>query len=178
MTLIIQVLTTIALAVGGAAALPEGVRPGKTFGGPHGDEYSDLELVSPGQVVNSVTIRGSDRVDAVGLDVTDPDGQQLLLYHGGDGGESKTLILSKDEHIVGVFAQWVKYYRKTRLMYLKFTTDKNNTISGGYYDKETDKQDSDNAPKGFQLGGFEGYCGNELDSMRSLWTSIEPDQQD
>ncbi|ETP07256.1 hypothetical protein F441_16435 [Phytophthora nicotianae CJ01A1] len=46
-------------------------------------------------------------------------------------------------------------------MYIEFTTDAGNTISAG---SPTDKIGKDSAPEGYQLGGFVGYSGNELDS--------------
>ncbi|ETI56110.1 hypothetical protein F441_01260 [Phytophthora nicotianae CJ01A1] len=174
MKLILQVLTTLAFAAGVAAALQDGVQLGVTRGGPHGDAYSDLEIVSPGQTVHSITIRSSDRVDAVGLNVTSPSGQNTILYHGGDGGDKDTRWLAKGEHIVGVEAHWDKYYRKTRLVYIKFTTDKGNEIYGGTKTDDLNKKASETAPKGFQLGGFVGYSGKELDSMGPIWTSIKP----
>ncbi|ETI34523.1 hypothetical protein F441_18799 [Phytophthora nicotianae CJ01A1] len=171
MKFIFQVFAAAAFVAGGATALEKGVLLGQTFGGPHGDKFSDLEKVSPGQTVRSITIRSADRIDAVSLEVVDPSGQKTTLYHGGDGGDSNTILLGADEHIIGVQAHWGKYYRKTRIMYIEFTTDKGNTISGG---TPTDNVGKDIAPEGYQLGGLAGYCGNELDSLGAIWTSIEP----
>ncbi|KAG2987449.1 hypothetical protein JG687_00013525 [Phytophthora cactorum] len=171
MKFIIQALTTMAVVVGGAAALDNGVQMGVTFGGPHGKKYSDLDLASPGQTVRSITIRGNRRVDAVSLDVTDLAGQTTTLYHGGGGGHANTLTLAENEHIIGIEAHWDKYYGKTRVMYVEFTTDAGNTISGGKPVKNIGK---DSAPEGYQLGGFVGICGKEIDSVGAIWTSIEP----
>ncbi|ETI30574.1 hypothetical protein F441_22216 [Phytophthora nicotianae CJ01A1] len=174
MKFIFQVLATLALVTGTASALDKGILLGETFGGPHGDKYSDLDLVSPGQIVNSITVRSADRVDAVSLNVTDLTGQTTILYHGGKGGDSETLQLDQGEHIIGVQAHWGKYYRKTRLMYVEFTTDKKRTISGGTPAVDADRMGKDSALEGYQLGGFVGYSGNELDSMGAIWTSINP----
>ncbi|KAG6952216.1 hypothetical protein JG688_00013376 [Phytophthora aleatoria] len=171
---IFQVLAAVALVACGASALENGVLLGETFGGPHGDKYSDLDLASPDQTVRAITIRSADRVDAVCLDVTDLSGQMTTLYHGGNGGDAETLTLPEGEHIIGVQAHWGKYYRKTRLMYVEFTTDKGNVISGGTPAEDADRKGKDTAPEGYQLGGFVGYSGNELDSMGAVWTSIEP----
>ncbi|KAF1787206.1 Jacalin-like lectin domain [Phytophthora cactorum] len=174
MKLILQVLTTVALAAVGDALLRDGIIPGKVYGGPHGKKYSDEELIAPGQTVNSITIRSSDRVDSVCLDVTDRSGQNSQLCHGGDGGDEKTLELGEDEHIIGIQAHWGKYYRKTRVMYVKFTTDKGNAIFGGTPTDNTEKKDKEEADDGFQLGGFHGFSGNELDSVGAIWTAIDP----
>ncbi|KAG3079439.1 hypothetical protein PI124_g20350 [Phytophthora idaei] len=44
---IFQVLAAVALVACGASALENGVLLSETFGGPHGDKYSDLDLISP-----------------------------------------------------------------------------------------------------------------------------------
>ncbi|ETO75321.1 hypothetical protein F444_09053 [Phytophthora nicotianae P1976] len=95
------------------------------------------------------------------------------MVHGGDGGDKNTLTLGEDEHITGIEAHWGKYYRHTRILYIKFTTDAGNTISGG---TQTDQIGKDGAPEGYQLGGFVGYSGNEVDSVAAVWTRIERTQ--
>ncbi|KAF1786141.1 Jacalin-like lectin domain [Phytophthora cactorum] len=159
MKFIVQVLAAMAFVAGGAAELQDGVQLGETFGGP------------TATTVRSITIRASDRVDAVSLDVADLKGLTTTLYHGGGGGDPNTLALGENEHIIGIEAHWGKYYRHTRIMYIKFTTDAGNTISGG---NPTDQIGKDSAPDGYQLGGFAGFCGDELDSVGAIWTSIKP----
>eukprot|EP00644_Phytophthora_capsici_P006859 jgi/Phyca11/103467/e_gw1.8.492.1 len=83
-----------------------------------------------------------------------------------------------EEYITGIEVHWGKYYRKTRVMYIEFTTNKGKTISGGTPQENTDKMGTDTAPEGYQLGGFQGYAGNELDSVGAIWTSIEPVEDD
>ncbi|KAK1941924.1 hypothetical protein P3T76_006988 [Phytophthora citrophthora] len=174
-----QVLATVAIvATGVAAELEDGVQLGEIFGGPHGKKYSDIELVSAGQAVRSITIRSSDRVDAVALDVDTIQGDPTTFYHGGNGGDKNTLTMGGDEHVTGIEVHWGKYYRKTRVMYIEFTTNAGNTLSGGTPQKNTDKIDSDTAPEGYQLGGFQGFAGNELDSVGAIWTSIEPVEEE
>ncbi|KAL3663544.1 hypothetical protein V7S43_011431 [Phytophthora oleae] len=170
-----QVLATVAIvATSVAAELEEGVQLGEIFGGPHGNKYSDIDLASAGQAVKSITVRSSDRVDAVGLDVDSSTGDPNTFYHGGNGGDKNTLTLGADEHVTGIEVHWGKYYRKTRVVYVEFTTNAGNTISGGTPTDNTDKIGTDTAPDGYQLGGFMGYAGNELDSVGAIWTSIEP----
>ncbi|KAF1787615.1 hypothetical protein GQ600_1477 [Phytophthora cactorum] len=90
MKFIFQVLATVALVACEASALENGVLLGETFGGPPGDKYSDLDLISPV------------------LNVTDLSGQMTTLYHGGNGGDAETLTLAEDEHIIGAQAHWGK----------------------------------------------------------------------
>ncbi|KAI9986827.1 hypothetical protein PInf_025788 [Phytophthora infestans] len=161
----------VVIVAGCTTALQDGIRLGETFGGPHGDKFSDLNRVSPGQTVESITIRSADRIDAVSLVVVDPWGVKDNLAHGGGGGDPNTLTLGADEHIIGVQAHWGKYYRKTRIMYIEFTTDQGNTISGG---TPTDNIGKEVAPDGYQLGGLVGYSDKEVDSLGPIWTIIEP----
>ncbi|KAL3664673.1 hypothetical protein V7S43_010422 [Phytophthora oleae] len=170
-----QVLAAVAIVVSGVAAeLEKGVQPGEIFGGPHGKKYSDVDLVSAGQTVTSITINAADRVDAVALDVVSPEGNPSTFYHGGNGGDKNTLTLAEGEYITGMEAHWGKYYRKTRVMYIEFITSAGNIIFGGTPQENTDKKGTANAPEGYQLGGFMGFAGNELDSVGAVWTSVQP----
>ncbi|KAF4044615.1 putative jacalin-type lectin domain-containing protein [Phytophthora infestans] len=138
----------VVIVAGCTTALQDGIRLGETFGGPHGDKFSDLNRVSPGQTVESITIRSADRIDAVSLVVVDPWGVKDNLAHGGGGGDPNTLTLGADEHIIG-----------------------GNTISGG---TPTDNIGKEVAPDGYQLGGLVGYSDKEVDSLGPIWTIIEP----
>ncbi|POM78355.1 Hypothetical protein PHPALM_4123 [Phytophthora palmivora] len=153
MKFIFQVLATVALAASVVTAFDKGIMVGNTFGGPHGDKYSDLDLVDPGQTVKSITVRSADRVDSVSLDVVDSTGQSSTLKHGGDGGDENTLTMGNGEHITGV---------------------EGNSIKGGTPQRDTDNMGKDSASDGYQLGGFAGFAGNELDSVGAIWTNIKP----
>ncbi|POM58764.1 Hypothetical protein PHPALM_36541 [Phytophthora palmivora] len=169
-----QVLAVVALATSAVTALPKGVMRGDEYGGPHGDKYDDIDRVGPGQSVKSISLRSADRVDYVGLDIESMSGQKSLLEHGGGGGDKNTMTMGDGEHITSVEVHWGKYYRKTRVMYVKFTTDKGNFIEGGTPQDNTDKIAIEEADEGYQLGGFSGFAGHELDQMGCLWTSIKP----
>ncbi|ETI57334.1 hypothetical protein F443_00359 [Phytophthora nicotianae P1569] len=168
---VLKLLASVALAIGSVAAVDNGMLMGEAFGGPHGVKYSDLDLVSPGQTVQVITIRSGERVNGVGLDITDPSGQKTTLYHGGRGGDESTLSLEAGEFITGIEYHWGEKGHRTRIKYIKFTTNKNHSISGGL---PTENIGKDSAPKGYQLGGFFGYCAKELDSAGAIWTSNTP----
>ncbi|GMF62801.1 unnamed protein product [Phytophthora fragariaefolia] len=170
MKFISQVLTTVALIATSVAALPDGIELSEVFGGPHGDKYSDLSIVKAGQIVKSITIRTGERVNGVGLQIADAQGVTTDLYHGGGGGNANTLTLGQGEHVIGIEAHWGEYHSHTRVRYIKFTTNANNTIEGG---TKATKIGTDTASDGFQLGGFIGYAGKELDSVGAIWTKID-----
>ncbi|POM71676.1 Hypothetical protein PHPALM_11726 [Phytophthora palmivora] len=171
MKFVYQVLATVVLAASCIAALEEGVRLGESFGEPHGRKYSDLDLVSPAQTVQSISIRSGKRVDAVILEITDPSGQSSTLHHGGQGGDKNTLLLREDEYVTSWEAHWGN--DGDRIQYIVFTTNKGNSIKGG---KPTGNIGKESAPEGYQLGGFIGYSGRELDQAGAIWTSIKPGQ--
>ncbi|OWZ01426.1 hypothetical protein PHMEG_00027186 [Phytophthora megakarya] len=172
---IYQVLTSAAVLVAsGDADLEKGVVQGPIFGGPHGRKYTDVMLTEPGQTVESISIRSAARVDSVSLEVTNPRGVYVPLGHGGNGGEKNTLYLREGEHVIGMTVHWGKHHGKTRIMYIYFDTNRGRTISGGTPQDNSDRVATDNAMEGYQLGGFEGTSGDELDSIGAIWTSIKP----
>ncbi|POM67931.1 Hypothetical protein PHPALM_15970 [Phytophthora palmivora] len=153
------------------APLPPGAYLGKTFGGPHGKDFSDSGMVKSGQKVLSVSIRSHKRVDAVSLNIVNPSGEETTLYHGGNGGEMNTTALAEGEHITDIEANWGKELGHTRVKYIKFTTNLGKIIEGG---RHTDSVGVDNAKEGYQLGGFVGRSGDEVDMVGAIWTSIQP----
>ncbi|KAI9984555.1 hypothetical protein PInf_005915 [Phytophthora infestans] len=105
--------------------MPPGTYLGPLFGGPHGDDFTDADVVKSGQKVKSINIRASERVDAVMLTVVSPTGEENTLYHGGDGGDLRTpLDLGEGEYITVMEAHWGKHEGHTRIKYIKFTTNK------------------------------------------------------
>ncbi|GMF32932.1 unnamed protein product [Phytophthora lilii] len=170
-----QILAVVAVATRANAALRNGVVLSETFGGPHGDQYSDLDNVAPGQKVTSLTLHSADRVDGVGLTGTSADGASFDFIHGGDNGDKNTLTLGAGEYITCMEAHWEEQHSHTRIFYLNFTTNNGNTISGG---TKTSHSGNDCAPQGYQLGGFFGYAGQELDSIGAIWTSLYPMDDD
>jgi hypothetical protein len=168
---ILKVLAVAALAVGHTLALENGVLLSEEFGGPHGTKYSDMDLVEAGQTVQSITIRAGERVNGVGIEVTNLAGQRSTFYHGGGGGDPKTLTLGAGEFVTGIEAHWGEKGDHTRIKYLSFTTSAGNTLTGG---NPTKNIGMDTAISGYQLGGFVGTSGKELDSVGAIWTSITP----
>lgn len=59
---------------------------------------------------------------------------------------------------------------RTRIFFLSFTTSAGNSVSGG---SKTEETGTVIAPKGYQLGGFFGQDGDEIDMLGVVWTSIE-----
>ncbi|OWZ24263.1 Endonuclease [Phytophthora megakarya] len=145
----------------------EPIQLSESFGGPHGTTFSDRNLVSAGQTIGSITLYTGERCHGLELEITAPTAQKLT--HGGSGGTLKTLILSPDEYITSMEVHWGKHKGRTRVFYLGFTTSAGNSVDGGT--TRADKQ-TVTAPKGYQLGGFFGLQGDEIDSIGAIWTKI------
>ncbi|KAG6592666.1 uncharacterized protein IUM83_12549 [Phytophthora cinnamomi] len=166
MKLLAQTLTAAALLATGVVALRDGVMISETYGGPHGNKYSDMDKVSPGQSVKSITIRTGERVNGVGINFVSPDEVPYDLYHGGGGGRATTLTLGEGEYVTGIEAHWGEYHSHTRVRFIEFTTNKNNRISGG---TRATKIGADHAEAGYQLGD---HCSGDHDGAANFLLRI------
>ncbi|GMF52488.1 unnamed protein product [Phytophthora fragariaefolia] len=147
--------------------LNDDIRLSNTFGGPHGDQFTDVASAAGGQTVKSITLRSGSRVDAVSLTMSAPTTKAFT--HGGTGGTAKTLTLSSGEYITAMEAHWGKYNSHTRIFNLKFMTSLGNTLSGG---TTTGDSATVYAPEGYQLSAFHGRGGDEIDALGAIWTKI------
>ncbi|ETK95821.1 hypothetical protein F441_01331 [Phytophthora nicotianae CJ01A1] len=147
--------------------LNDEIRLSNAVGGPHGDQFTDVASAAGGQTVKSITLRSGSRVDAVSISISAPSA--TTFSHGGTGGTAKTLTLSSGEYITSMQAHWSKYNGRTRIFYLKFTTNLGNTLSGG---TTTDESTTVYAPDGYQLSAFHGRDGDEIDALGAIWTEI------
>ncbi|KAG6623144.1 uncharacterized protein IUM83_12363 [Phytophthora cinnamomi] len=154
------------LLASGTDAVWEIYRLSETFGEPHGTFFSDTSFAIAGQSVHSVTIRTGERVNGVGIDVTGPKGNNNP-FHGGNGGNPQTLTLNSGERFECLEAHWGKHEGRTRIFYIKISTTSGRSIGGG---TPTTKTGTVCAPPGYQLGGFGGSSGVELDQVGAVWT--------
>ncbi|OWZ07699.1 hypothetical protein PHMEG_00019873 [Phytophthora megakarya] len=164
----LQVLAWFLLVfVYGVLSADESVQLSESFGGPHGTEFSDQSSVAAGQTINSITVRAGERVDGVSLEVTAPTA--ATFSHGGTGGKENVLKLEAKEYITSMEAHWGEKKGRTRIFYLSFGTSAGHTVAGG---SQTESKNTVMAPEGFQLGGFFGQDGEEIDKLGAIWTRI------
>lgn len=155
----------------GALIIPkntQAVQLSESFGGPHGKQFSDQLAVTSGMTVSSVTIRTGKRVDGLGMEISAPT--KMTFSHGGTGGKENTLVLDKGEYITSMEAHWGQKGGYTRIFYLSLGTSSDNTVSGG---TQTEIRGSVTAPEGYQLSGFFGRFGDEIDLVGAVWSSIK-----
>ncbi|MGW3725197.1 jacalin-like lectin [Streptomyces sp. NPDC000851] len=135
------------------------------FGGPHGTAFNDADDLPAAPSPRTLTLRGGSRLDAVSL--THDGGR--VLSHGGTGGTATSLTLASGEHLTSVKLTQGQKDGRTRLFSAAFTTDKGRTLSAG---TATTATKSFTAPPGWQIVGFTGRSGDEIDKLGVLYAPI------
>ncbi|MEU3519120.1 jacalin-like lectin [Streptomyces sp. NPDC006654] len=133
------------------------------FGGPHGDYYQDIDKVATGARATTVSLRSGSRVDQVAITLADG----TTLTHGGTGGTASSLTLGSNEYVTTANLCEGKYNNTTRIFSAKFTTNLGRTLAGG---TTTSDCVTRIAPSGWQIAGFHGRSGDELDKVGFIYT--------
>ncbi|WP_129787666.1 jacalin-like lectin [Promicromonospora panici] len=144
-------------------SLSPDLRMSDQFGGPHGDFFTDVDDLTAGASATELRLRAASRVDQIGLTLADG----VRLEHGGSGGTLKTLALSSGEYPVSLQLCRAKHDDHTRISYARFTTSTGRTLAGG---TETGDCTTYTAPSGWQIAGFHGRSGSELDKVGVIYT--------
>jgi endonuclease/exonuclease/phosphatase (EEP) superfamily protein YafD len=135
------------------------------FGGPHSTAFNDADDLPAALAPRTLTLRGSSRLDAVSL--THDGG--TTLPHGGTGGTATSLTLASGEHLTSVKLTEGQKDGRTRIFSAAFTTDKARTLSAGTATSDTK---TFTAPSGWQIIGFTGRAGDEIDKLGVLYAPI------
>ncbi|UXY23246.1 jacalin-like lectin [Streptomyces cynarae] len=133
------------------------------FGGPHGDYYDDIDSVPAGARATGISLRSGSRVDQVGVTLTGG----TTLAHGGTGGTASSLTLGSDEYVTGAQLCEGQYDGRTRIFSAKFTTNLGRSLAGG---TTTSDCVTRTAPAGWQIAGFHGRSGDEVDKLGFIYT--------
>ncbi|MFJ8629476.1 jacalin-like lectin [Streptomyces sp. NPDC093568] len=132
------------------------------FGGPHGTAFNDADDLPATPSPRTLTLRGASRLDALSL--THDGG--TTLTHGGAGGTATSLTLASGEHLTSVKLTQGQKDGRTRIFSASFTTDKGRTLSTG---TATSATKTFTAPPGWQIAGFTGRSGDEIDKLGVLY---------
>jgi hypothetical protein len=138
-------------------------RMSEQFGGPHGSYYTDIDRVPAAARASVLSMRAGSRVDQIGLTLSDG----TVLAHGGTGGTARSLTLGSDEYVTSVKLCRGKYRNSTRIFYAEFTTSAGNTLAGGTATADCVTRA---APSGWQVAGFQGRSGDEVDKVGFIYT--------
>ncbi|MEU1177834.1 jacalin-like lectin [Streptomyces sp. NPDC005820] len=133
------------------------------FGGPHGDYYNDIAGVPAGARASTIALRAGSRVDQ--LSVTLSNG--TTLAHGGTGGTASSLTLGSGEYVTTAYLCQAEKDGHTRIFYARFTTNLGRTLAGG---TTTSDCVTRTAPSGWQIAGFHGRSGDEVDKVGFIYT--------
>ncbi|KOV69326.1 jacalin-like lectin [Streptomyces sp. MMG1121] len=134
-------------------------------GGPHGTAFNDADELPAALAPRTLTLRGDARLDAVSL--THDDG--TVLSHGGTGGTATSLDLTAGEHLTSVKLTEGQKDGQTRIFSAGFTTDRGRALSAG---TATTDATTFTAPSGWQIVGFTGRSGDEIDKLGVLYAPI------
>ncbi|TDH71315.1 hypothetical protein CCR75_005571 [Bremia lactucae] len=139
---------------------------GKEFGDKYGGQFDYRFSKNFGDILKGVTISTGKRVDSIGVIFQTPQHKQVKYSYGGDGGNLQTLMLQQRERITGIEAHSTVKDGRKRISFIKISTNLNRSIQGGTKTDDVDKEDAEN---GFQLMGFYGRRGDEVNSVGALW---------
>ena len=135
------------------------------FGGSGGTPFTDIAAVPAGAQATTVALRAGNRVDQVGLTLANG----TPLTHGGTGGTPASLTLNSGEHVASVELCEGQYKGDNRLFYAKYTTDQGRTLAGGTVTSDCVTYAT---PSGWQLAGFFGRSGDEVDRLGLIYTRL------
>ncbi|GAA2381905.1 jacalin-like lectin [Streptomyces coeruleofuscus] len=152
-------------AVDFSYTLNSSLRASDFFGGPHGTAFNDADDLPATPAPRTLTLRGANRLDGVSL--THDGG--TTLAHGGTGGTATSLTLAPGEHLTSVKLTQGQKDGRTRIFSASFTTDRNRTLSAG---TATSAAKTFTAPSGWQIVGFTGRAGGEIDKLGVIYAPI------
>lgn len=109
-----------------------------------------------------LTFRGGSRLDSVGLTLT----SGAAFSHGGTGGTSYSLTLGTSEYWVTAKLCQGKKDSTTRNFYILATTSTGRTLAAG---TSTSDCATFSAPSGWQIVGFMGGSGDEVDQLAFIY---------
>lgn len=133
------------------------------FGGPHGDYYNDIDRVPAGARASTIALRAGSRVDQLGVTLSNG----TTLTHGGTGGTASSLTLGSGEYVTTAYLCQAEKDGHTRIFYARFTTNLGRILAGG---TTTSDCVTRTAPSGWQIAGFHGRSGDEVDKVGFIYT--------
>ncbi|MFJ9009507.1 jacalin-like lectin [Streptomyces canus] len=133
------------------------------YGGPHGDYYNDINSVPAGARATTLALRAGSRIDQLSLTLSNG----TTLTHGGTGGTASSLTLGSGEYVTTANLCQAEKDGHTRIFYAKFTTTLGRTLTGG---TTTSDCVTRTAPTGWQIAGFHGRGGDEVDKVGFIYT--------
>lgn len=114
---------------------------------------------------SKISFRGANRLDSVGLTLT----SGAVYTHGGTGGTLTELTLGTTEYWTSARLCRGQKDGRTRNFYILATTSTGRTLSSG---SSTSDCSTFTAPAGWQIVGYYGQAGDEVDLLGFLYAPI------
>ncbi|KAK1931453.1 hypothetical protein P3T76_013209 [Phytophthora citrophthora] len=144
---------------------------GTVFGANDGAASVIRDAVEPGEKVRGVTIRTGERVDGVGIIHQNLFGKPEILHNDRDtSAPRQTLWLASGEYFKTIEAHTGEKDGRKTIFFIKLTTNLGNSISGG---TPTSDIGTETAEEGYQIGGFVGGLGDEIESIGAIWATLK-----
>lgn len=137
-------------------------RQSNFFGGAYGSWFNDLPSLPALPKPSVLTFRGGSRLDSVGVTLT--NGQTFT--HGGTGGTATSLALASTEYWTSAKLCQGQKDGETRNFYVLATTSMGRTLASGTV---TSDCSTFTAPTGWQIVGFLGQDGDEIDQLAFIY---------
>ncbi|MER7538444.1 endonuclease/exonuclease/phosphatase family protein [Streptomyces sp. NPDC097704] len=153
------------VAVGFSWSRNPDFRLSEQFGGPHGDHFNDIDNVPAGARATTITLSAGSRIDR--LAITLDNG--TTLTHGGTGGTTTSLTLGSGEYVTTAHLCRAQKDGRTRIFHARFSTNLGHTLAGG---TPTSDCVTHTAPPGWQITGFHGRSGDEIDKIGFIHTQL------
>ncbi|EUC62681.1 endonuclease/exonuclease/phosphatase family protein [Rhizoctonia solani AG-3 Rhs1AP] len=134
----------------------------KPYGGSDGKRFSDMAYFLEPLRVESITLRGANRLD--GLTIAYPGINART--HGGSGGKAYTISLDPGEFIAAVEVCWGEKDNHTSIFYAGVTTSSYKFVEAG---KMTDRCRLVSVPQGYALAGTYGRDGKEINQLGFIY---------
>ncbi|KAK5661337.1 hypothetical protein OQA88_11232 [Cercophora sp. LCS_1] len=134
------------------------------WGGPHGNWFSDVPALAglSEPKVSVISLRGGSRLDSVGLTLVDG----TKFNHGGSGGSLVSLTLAASEFLTGAELCQGQRSGQTRNFFIRAVTSTGRSIQAG---TRTTECATFTAPSGWQIVGFMGQDGDEVDQLAFVY---------
>lgn len=143
-------------------SLSSKLRQSNFFGGAGGTWFSDSPSLPASPKASSITFSGANRLDSVSVTLT----SGATFKHGGTGGTAATLALATGEYWTSAKLCEGVYNSTTRNFYIQATTSAGKTLAVG---TSTSDCTTFTAPTGWQIVGFTGQSGDEVDQLAFLY---------
>ncbi|KEF57690.1 uncharacterized protein A1O9_05608 [Exophiala aquamarina CBS 119918] len=145
------------------------IRQSNLSGGPHGYWFNDIDTIPSSSTgankPSKITFRGASRLDSVALTLA----SGTAYTHGGTGGSAAELTLGASEYWTQARLCRGQKDGLTRNFYIVATTSSGRTLSAG---SSTSDCSDFAAPIGWQIVGFHGRSGDEVDLLGFLYAPI------